>query len=99
MLVLSEWVELPAIGPDHITTSRFTKHVVTGDLNGPVVVFPQFKGKEKHYLKTQLVRMMFNCEKNIADHILYLSPKCNCLATLVYLQAAFCLLPFNRQEK
>lgn len=60
--VLGEWVELPAIGPDHVINARFIKHVVTGNLDAPVVTYPEFKGKEKHYLKTQLVRMMFNCE-------------------------------------
>jgi radial spoke head protein 4A len=60
--VLSEWVELPAIGPDHINVARFTKHALTGDLNAPVIVYPEFKGKEKHFLKAQLSRMLFNCE-------------------------------------
>lgn len=62
ILVLSEWIELPAIGPDHIQAGRFIKHVVTGELNAPVNAFPEFPGKEKHFLKTQLVRLMHNCE-------------------------------------
>lgn len=60
--VLEEWVELPAIGPEHLTAARQTKHAVTGNLDAPVVTYPDFKGSEKHFLKTQLVRMMFNCE-------------------------------------
>ena len=27
-----------------------------------MIVYPEFKGKEKHFLKAQLVRMLFNCE-------------------------------------
>jgi len=59
---LEEWVELPAIGPEHVKAAMRTKHVVTGSLETPVKTFPEFKGREKHFLKTQLVRLLHNCE-------------------------------------
>lgn len=63
---MGEWVELPAIGPDHVKSSRGSKHIMTGNLNHQVTTYPEFKGgkenKEKHYLKAQLVRLMHNCE-------------------------------------
>ena len=55
-------MELPAIGPEHLRAAMRTKHVVTGALEAPVKCFPEFKGREKHFLKTQLVRAMHNCE-------------------------------------
>lgn len=59
---MSEWTELPCIGPEHIKTARMIKHIVTGNLDAHINSFPEFKGKEKHFLKAQLVRMMHNCE-------------------------------------
>jgi hypothetical protein len=59
---MSEWIELPCIGPEHIKAARMIKHIVTGNLDAHINSFPEFKGKEKHFLKAQLVRMMHNCE-------------------------------------
>jgi radial spoke head protein 4A len=53
---------LPAVGPDHINVSRLVKHALTGDLESDVRTLPPFPGKEKHFLKAQLTRILFNCE-------------------------------------
>lgn len=59
---MGEWIELPAIGPHHILSAQYFKHALTGDLESNVSTFPAFRGREKHYLKAQLVRMIHNCE-------------------------------------
>jgi radial spoke head protein 4A len=57
--VMEEWIELPVIGPEHLTVAIETKVMLTGDLNAPVFTHPAFPGKEKHFLKAQLTRITY----------------------------------------
>jgi radial spoke head protein 4A len=50
------------VTPEQIRTARLIKYVFTGELDSPVVSSPPFKGKEKHLLKAQIVRITHNCE-------------------------------------
>ena len=38
------------------------KYAFTGNLEATVKGYPAFPGKEKHFLKCQLVRITHNCE-------------------------------------
>ena len=55
--ILGDWVELPLIGPDHITVARQIRYVFSGELDRKVVTNPNFNGLEKHLLKAQIVRI------------------------------------------
>lgn len=41
-------------------TSRFLKHIFTGNLDAPIIANPHFKGKEADLLKCQIVRISFS---------------------------------------
>jgi len=56
---LGNWVELPLITPKHILMARKIKHIFTGNLEANIITNPFFFGKEKHYLKAQIVRMSY----------------------------------------
>ncbi|EAS02067.3 radial spokehead protein (macronuclear) [Tetrahymena thermophila SB210] len=71
--VLEEWTELPLIHPDHIVQARQIKYLLTGDLNASLKTYPLFYGKEKHFLKAQLVRITFGSE--LAPKGLYRPPE------------------------
>lgn len=53
----NSWVELPTISPLHVIQARRIRHVFTGDLEYNIQTCPKFDGKEKHYLKAQIVRI------------------------------------------
>ena len=48
---------MPLITPEQINAARSAKYVCTGNLNAVIKSYPPFPGKEKHYLKSQLVRI------------------------------------------
>lgn len=54
------WVELPVITPKHVLMARKIKHIFTGNLEANIITNPFFFGKEKHYLKAQIVRIAYN---------------------------------------
>lgn len=55
------WVELPTITPNQIIQARRIRHVMTGDLDYKIQTCPKFDGKEKEYLKAQIVRISRSC--------------------------------------
>lgn len=55
--ILGDWMELPAISPDHIKVARKIKYLFSGDLEKKVTTNPNFDGHEKHLLKAQIVRI------------------------------------------
>jgi len=71
--LMDKWVELPLISPQHIIIARLIltvkcdidrkiKYMFTGDLERRVKTYPKFRGKEKHLLKAQIVRISFGTE-------------------------------------
>lgn len=54
---LEEWIELPIVTPKQIGVSRNIKKFLTGNLEAPVVSYPLFPGKEKHYLRAIIARI------------------------------------------
>lgn len=60
--IMEEWIELPIIGPEHINVARVVKYQFTGNLSSPIKTLVPFQGKEKHFLKAQLVRITHNCQ-------------------------------------
>jgi len=58
--LMDDWVELPVIGPEHLSVAFETKVMLTGDLNAPVLTHPPFPGKEKHFLKSQITRISYS---------------------------------------
>lgn len=60
--IMEDWIELPVIGPEHINVARVVKYQFRGNLNASVKTLVPFNGKEKHFLKAQLVRITHNCE-------------------------------------
>ncbi|CAD8061697.1 unnamed protein product [Paramecium sonneborni] len=56
--ILTDWNELPLVTPEQIKVAREIKYVCTGNLNQELKTYPPFPGKEKHYLKAQLVRIL-----------------------------------------
>lgn len=59
---LEEWNELPLITPQQLVASKQVKHILTGNLDAPVLSYPTFPGSEKHLLKAQLVRITHTCQ-------------------------------------
>jgi len=57
--LMDDWVELPVIGPEHLSVAFETKVRLSGNLNDPIYTHPPFPGKEKHYLKAQITRITF----------------------------------------
>ena len=55
--ILSDWIQLPEVNPEHIKAARLFKHIMTGDLNSEVSSNPPFPGKERHYLRAQIARI------------------------------------------
>lgn len=55
--LLSDWIQLPDVRPEHIVASRMIKHVMTGDLNASIDSNPPFPGKERHFVRAQLARI------------------------------------------
>jgi radial spoke head protein 4/6 len=55
--LLSDWIQLPDVRPEHIIAARKIRHVFTGDLNATFDSNPAFPGKERHLLRAQLARI------------------------------------------
>lgn len=55
--ILSDFVQLPDVNPDHIIASRQFKHILSGDLNADILTSPPFPGKERHFLRAQIARI------------------------------------------
>ena len=55
--LLSDWIQLPDVCPEHIIVARMIKHVLVGDLNATIDSNPPFPGKERHFLRAQLARI------------------------------------------
>ena len=51
-----EWTELPQVKPDQISAALLIRKLFTGDLQADVRAYPPFPGKEKEYLRAQIVR-------------------------------------------
>ena len=51
-----EWAELPQVKPDQISAAMLIRKLFTGDLQADVRAYPPFPGKEKEYLRAQIVR-------------------------------------------
>ncbi|EGR33830.1 radial spoke head protein, putative [Ichthyophthirius multifiliis] len=60
--VLDEWIELPLITAEQMQIAKQIKYICKGDLNANVQTYPHFNGKEKHFLKAQIVRITHGCE-------------------------------------
>ena len=58
--LMEDWTELPVIGPEHLCVAFETKAMLTGNLNAPIQTYPPFPGKEKHFLKAQIIRITFS---------------------------------------
>ncbi|KAM3137989.1 hypothetical protein pb186bvf_009884 [Paramecium bursaria] len=56
-ILSNDWIELPLVYPQHITTARQIRYIFTGNLEADVITNPYFFGKEKHLLKAQIVRI------------------------------------------
>jgi radial spoke head protein 4/6 len=56
--VLEKWTKLPDLSPADIKASRQIKVMLTGDLERPIFTNPFFFGKEKHYLRAQIARII-----------------------------------------
>ncbi len=56
--ILEDWVQLPDAKPEHIAASRKIKHVFTGKLNSQIDSNPQFPGRERHFLRAQIARIV-----------------------------------------
>ena len=55
---LSEWKRLPDLSYKELNAARQIKVLFTGDLERPIFTNPFFFGKEKHYLRAQLSRII-----------------------------------------
>ncbi|KAJ2944668.1 hypothetical protein O0L34_g4023 [Tuta absoluta] len=51
------WVCLPDVTPDQIRVARQTVHVMTGELDAEIQLFPPFDGTERNYLRAQIQRI------------------------------------------
>jgi radial spoke head protein 4A len=60
------WVQLPLVRPEHIIASRKVKHLMTGDLEAPVLTMPFFPGKEKNFLRAQIARISSSSVLSVA---------------------------------
>jgi hypothetical protein len=56
--VLEKWTKLPDLSPADIKAARQIKVLLTGDLERPIFTNPFFFGKEKHYLRAQIARII-----------------------------------------
>ncbi len=56
--LLEKWVKLPDLAPKDILAARQIKVLLTGDLERPIFTNPFFYGKEKHFLRVQIARIV-----------------------------------------
>ncbi|XP_049828409.1 radial spoke head protein 6 homolog A isoform X2 [Schistocerca gregaria] len=52
-----EWIELPNVTPQQITTARQIRRYFTGNLDTEMFTYPPFPGKEINYLRAQIARI------------------------------------------
>lgn len=52
-----KWTLLPDVIPYHVNIARRIQKFFTGDLEMDMKTYPDFKGKEKHYLRAQISRI------------------------------------------
>jgi radial spoke head protein 4A len=55
--LLSDWIQLPEVSPEHLIVAREIKHVFSGNLNSTIDSCPPFPGKERHLLRATLARI------------------------------------------
>ena len=55
---LSDWKRLPDLSYKDLIAARQVKVLFSGDLERPIFTNPFFFGKEKHYLRAQLSRII-----------------------------------------
>lgn len=55
------WVRLPSARASHIVAARNIKHLMTGNLDAPVLSMPWYPGKERHLLRAQIARITASC--------------------------------------
>lgn len=51
------WIELPDVTPKQIRVARKIIKSFTGNLETPIIVYPEFTGVEKNYLRAQIARI------------------------------------------
>ncbi|KAJ8979717.1 hypothetical protein NQ317_015541 [Molorchus minor] len=51
------WIQLPDLKPKHIRVSRQIIKSFTGNLEEPILTYPEFPGTEKDYLRSQIARI------------------------------------------
>ena len=56
--VLERWIKLPDLSPAELNAARQVKVILTGDLERPIFTNPFFFGREKHYLRAQISRII-----------------------------------------
>lgn len=54
----AEWTLLPDTTPQLINAARKIRKLFTGDLDAPIVAYPEFAGAERDYLRAQLSRIV-----------------------------------------
>ena len=59
---LGEWQKLPDLSPDDLMSARKIKVLLSGDLERPIYSNPFFFGKEKHYLRAQIARILHSTQ-------------------------------------
>lgn len=52
-----EWIQLPDVTPKQIRVARQIYKSFTGNLNEPIVTYPEFDGCEINYLRAQIARI------------------------------------------
>lgn len=55
--VVDEWIQLPDLSPNDLSSSRRIKVLFSGDLEKDIITNPFFQGKEKNYLRAQIARI------------------------------------------
>jgi len=55
------WVRLPAARASQVVAARSIKHILTGNLDAPVLSMPWWPGKERHLLRSQIARISATC--------------------------------------
>ena len=55
---LEKWIKLPDVSIKDILAARQIKVLLSGDLERPIFTNPFFFGKEKHFLRAQIARIV-----------------------------------------
>lgn len=73
------WIQLPDITPKHICIARQIYKSFTGNLETDICTYPEFPGKEKELLRTQIARISASKSVSIIN-----DPKFTILFLFVY---------------